>query len=275
MGAKNHAVVMPDADVDATVKAIAGAAFGAAGQRCMAISAAVFVGGFERWRGPLLEAARSLKVDGGFEEGADVGPMISKEALARAEAIIQKSVDQGAKLLLDGRGVKVPKYPRGNFLGPTLLGGVAPGMECYDQEVFGPVLVCLDAPDLDAAIALVNSNEHGNGTAIFTHSGAAARKFQHEIGAGMVGINVPIPVPLPFFSFTGWRGSFAGALGGAGLGGELGAVNCIFSCWSPVHACHPRFLAPYTISPTPPPSNQATCTCTAAPASSSTRSPRR
>lgn len=212
MGAKNHAVVMPDADVDATVKAIAGAAFGAAGQRCMAISAAVFVGGFERWKEPLLQAARSLKVDGGFEPGADVGPMISKEAKARAESIIQKSVDQGAKLLLDGRGVVVPKYPRGNFLGPTLLGGVTPGMACWDEEIFGPVLVCLEAPDLDSAIELVNSNEHGNGTAIFTHSGAAARKFQHEIGAGMVGINVPIPVPLPFFSFTGWRGSFAGDL---------------------------------------------------------------
>ncbi|KAI8469036.1 MAG: Aldehyde/histidinol dehydrogenase [Monoraphidium minutum] len=212
MGAKNHAVVMPDADVDATVKAIAGAAFGAAGQRCMAISAAVFVGGFERWREPMLEAARSLKVDGGFEPGADVGPMISKEAKARAEAIIEKSVAQGAQLLLDGRGVAVPKYPRGNFLGPTLLAGVQPGMAGYDDEIFGPVLVCLDAPDLDAAISLVNGNVHGNGTAIFTHSGAAARKFQNEIGAGMVGINVPIPVPLPFFSFTGWRGSFAGDL---------------------------------------------------------------
>ncbi|KIZ05257.1 methylmalonate-semialdehyde dehydrogenase [Monoraphidium neglectum] len=212
MGAKNHAVVLPDADVDATVKAIAGAAFGAAGQRCMAISAVVFVGGFERWKEPLLEAARSLKVDGGMEPGADVGPMISKEAKARAESIIGKSVEQGAQLLLDGRGVKVPKYPRGNFVGPTLLGGVRPGMACYDEEIFGPVLVCLEAPDLDSAIALVNSNEHGNGTAIFTHSGAAARKFQHEIGVGMVGINVPIPVPLPFFSFTGWRGSFAGDL---------------------------------------------------------------
>jgi malonate-semialdehyde dehydrogenase (acetylating)/methylmalonate-semialdehyde dehydrogenase len=212
MGAKNHAVIMPDADVDATVRAIAGAAFGAAGQRCMAISAAVFVGGFERWREPLLEAARSLKVDGGFEPGADVGPMISKQALARAESIIAKGAAEGASVLLDGRGVRPPKYPNGNFLGPTLLAGVTPDNTAYKEEIFGPVLVCLDAPDLDAAIELVNGNEHGNGTAIFTHSGAAARKFQHEIGAGMVGINVPIPVPLPFFSFTGWRGSFAGDL---------------------------------------------------------------
>lgn len=212
MGAKNHAVVLPDADVDATVKAIAGAAFGAAGQRCMAISAAVFVGGFERWREPLLEAARSLKVDGGFEPGADVGPMISREALARAEGIVATSVAEGAQLLLDGRGVQVPKYPRGNFLGPTVLAGVTPGMAAYREEIFGPVLVCLEAPDLDSAISLVNGNEHGNGAAVFTHSGAAARKFQNEIRAGMVGINVPIPVPLPFFSFTGWRGSFAGDL---------------------------------------------------------------
>ncbi|GFR48792.1 hypothetical protein Agub_g10740 [Astrephomene gubernaculifera] len=213
LGAKNHAVIMPDADVDSTVKALAGAAFGAAGQRCMAISAAVFVGGLsERWSGPLLEAARSLKVNAGWEKDADLGPMISPEAKSRAERLIASSASQGARVLLDGRGVVVPGYERGNFLGPTVLAGVTPDMECYKEEVFGPVLSCMDAATLDDALAIVNTNEHGNGTAIFTRSGAAARRFQNEVDVGMVGINVPIPVPLPFFSFTGWRGSFVGDL---------------------------------------------------------------
>jgi len=212
MGAKNHAVIMPDADVDSTVAALTGASFGAAGQRCMAISAAVFVGGMGKFQEPLLKAAQSLKVTGGFEPDADVGPMISTAAKQRAERLIQAGVDQGAQLLLDGRGVKVPGYEKGNFLGPTLLAGCKPGMECYDEEIFGPVLCCSEVNSLDEAIQLVNSNKHGNGTAIFTNSGPAARKFQNEIEVGMVGINVPIPVPLPFFSFTGWKGSFAGDL---------------------------------------------------------------
>lgn len=212
LGAKNHAVIMPDADVDSTVKALTGAAFGAAGQRCMAISVAVFVGGFDKWREPLIEHARSLQVNGGMEADADVGPMISVDALKRAERLVTAGIEQGAQCLVDGRGVKVAKYPRGNFLGPTLLADVKPNMDCYKEEIFAPVLCCMDAKDLDEAIAITNANEHGNGTAIFTRSGAAARKFQHEIDVGMIGINVPIPVPLPFFSFTGHRGSFVGDL---------------------------------------------------------------
>lgn len=212
MGAKNHAVVLPDADVDTTVKALTGAAFGAAGQRCMAISAAVFVGGVERWAEPLVAAARSLKIDAGHEPGAEVGPMTTPAARARAEAIIARSLEQGARALLDGRSPRVPGYERGNFLGPTLLAGVTPGMDCYGQEVFGPVLSCLEAPDLGAAIGVVNAEAHGNGCAIFTSSGAAARRFTAEVEVGMVGVNVPIPVPLPCFSFTGWRASFAGDL---------------------------------------------------------------
>eukprot|EP00878_Enallax_costatus_P000935 GHUV01001065.1.p1 GENE.GHUV01001065.1~~GHUV01001065.1.p1 ORF type:complete len:530 (+),score=115.09 GHUV01001065.1:167-1756(+) len=212
LGAKNHAVVMPDADVDGTVKALVGAGFGAAGQRCMAISAVVFVGGFERWKEPFLEAAKSLKVNGGMEPDADVGPMITPEAKARCEQLIQSAIDQGAQCLLDGRGVKVPGYENGNFVGPTLLAGVQPHMDCYKQEIFGPVLSCLEVDTLTEAIDLVNANPYGNGTAIFTDSGSAARRFQHDIQVGMVGINVPIPVPLPMFSFTGWRGSFVGDL---------------------------------------------------------------
>ncbi|KAK9862868.1 hypothetical protein WJX84_009150 [Apatococcus fuscideae] len=212
MGAKNHAIVMPDANREATINALAGAAFGAAGQRCMAISAAVFVGGMDSWKQGLKAKAEGLKVAAGHEEGADVGPLISPESKQRVEGLIQSGIDQGAELVLDGRGVQVPGYERGNFVGPTMLNKVKADMDCYHQEIFGPVLVCLEAETLDKAIAIVNAEQHGNGTAIFTQSGAAARKYQNEIDVGMVGINVPIPVPLPFFSFSGWRGSFAGDL---------------------------------------------------------------
>jgi len=125
--------------------------------------------------------------------------------------LIESGVKQGAKLVLDGRGVKVPKYPKGNFVGPTILTEVRPNMECYQEEIFGPVLLCMTANNLDEAIKIINTNPYGNGTAIFTTSGSAARKYQHEVDVGQVGINVPIPVPLPFFSFTGSRGSFLGA----------------------------------------------------------------
>lgn len=213
MGAKNHAVILPDANFDQAVNALTGAAFGAAGQRCMAISAAVFVGGMsQQWKDALIQKAQGLKVTAGHEASADVGPLISPEAKARVERLVGSGVAQGAQLLLDGRGYTVPEYPAGNFVGPSLLTGVTPDMECYQEEIFGPVLVCLEADSLDDAIDIINANPHGNGTAVFTRSGAAARKFQNEVDVGMVGINVPIPVPLPFFSFSGWRGSFYGDL---------------------------------------------------------------
>lgn len=222
MGAKNHAVVMPDADLDSTVRAIAGASFGAAGQRCMAISVAVFVGGsFQRFKEPLIDAARALKINAGWEAGADLGPLISVDAKQRCERLIGSAAQQGGQVLLDGRGVVVAGYERGNFVGPTLIADVKPHMDCYMEEIFGPVLSCMEVPDLEAAISLVNSNEHGNGCALFTASGAAARRFQHAVDVGMVGINVPIPVPLPHFSFTGWRGSFSGDLHHYGKAGVL------------------------------------------------------
>jgi len=211
MSAKNHATIMPDANKDATLNALAGAAFGAAGQRCMALSTAIFVGESKEWIPELIERAKKLAVNGGKEPGADIGPLISPEAKERVKRLIQSGVDQGAKLVLDGRDVKVAKYPKGNFVGPTILTDVKPHMECYTEEIFGPVLVCLTADTLDDAIKITNSNPYGNGCAIFTRSGAAARKYQHEIDVGQVGINIPIPVPLPFFSFTGSRGSFLGA----------------------------------------------------------------
>merc|ERR1712100_295443 len=210
MAAKNHACILPDANKESVLNQLAGAAFGAAGQRCMALSTAVFVGETKEWIPEIVERARKLKVNGGMEAGADVGPVVSKRAKERVEKLIQSGVDQGANLVLDGRGVSVPGYEKGNFIGPTILTDVTPDMECYKEEIFGPVLVCVNADTLDDAIQLINSNPYGSGTAIFTRSGAAARKYQHEIDVGQVGINVPIPVPLPFFSFTGSRASFVG-----------------------------------------------------------------
>ncbi|KAJ0398523.1 hypothetical protein ATCC90586_009973 [Pythium insidiosum] len=219
LGAKNHAVILPDADKEQAVGALAGAAFGAAGQRCMALSVVVFVGKTKEWVHDIVEKAKQFKVNGGLEAGTDVGPLITKEAKARVEQLIQAGVDQGAELLLDGRGVKVPKYPNGNFVGPTVLNNVSPDNIAYTEEIFGPVMVCTSVDTLDEAIELINRNPYGNGTSIFTSSGAAARKFQHEIDVGQVGINVPIPVPLPFFSFTGSRASIRGDINFYGKSG--------------------------------------------------------
>ena len=202
---------MPDADKDATLNALVGAAFGAAGQRCMALSVAIFVGEARNWVPELVERARKLQVGPGHLAETDVGPMISTEAKARALALIEGGVKAGGKLLMDGRKPVVPKgFEAGNFLGPTLIADVSATNPAYTEEIFGPVLVTMSADSLDEAIAITNANQYGNGCAIFTTSGAAARKFQHEIDVGQVGINVPIPVPLPFFSFTGSRASIRG-----------------------------------------------------------------
>ncbi len=213
MGAKNHAIVAPDAHKEQTLNAIAGAAFGAAGQRCMALSVVILVGEAQQWIPELVAKARTLKVNGGTEKGTDVGPLISCSARDRVTALIERGVADGATLELDGRNPQVPGYEQGNFVGPTIFSGVRPGMAIYDQEIFGPVLCLVAARDLDEAIDFINANPNGNGTAIFTQSGAAARKFQEDIDVGQVGINVPIPVPVPIFSFTGSRASKLGDLG--------------------------------------------------------------
>ncbi|MDO5623058.1 MAG: CoA-acylating methylmalonate-semialdehyde dehydrogenase [Pseudomonadota bacterium] len=213
MGAKNHAIVMPDANKEQTLNALAGAAFGAAGQRCMALTTAVLVGEAQQWIPELVAKAKGLKVSGGTEKGADLGPLISCAAKSRVEGLIERGVADGAKLELDGRQLQVPGYDKGNFVGPTIFSGVKPGMAIYDQEIFGPVLCLAAAKDIDEAINFINDNPNGNGTAIFTQSGAAARKFQEDIDVGQVGINVPIPVPVPLFSFTGSRASKLGDLG--------------------------------------------------------------
>jgi malonate-semialdehyde dehydrogenase (acetylating)/methylmalonate-semialdehyde dehydrogenase len=213
MGAKNHAVVLPDANKEQTINALVGSTFGAAGQRCMATSVTVLVGEAQNWIPEIVAKAKTLKVNAGSEKGTDVGPVVSKSAKNRVLGLVEEGVKAGAKLDLDGRTVKVPGYEQGNFIGPTIFSGVTPDMSIYTTEIFGPVMVIVAADSLDHAIKLVNDNPFGNGTAIFTQSGAAARKFQHEIDVGQVGINVPIPVPVPFFSFTGSRGSKLGDLG--------------------------------------------------------------
>eukprot|EP00929_Paragymnodinium_shiwhaense_P104405 TRINITY_DN687_c0_g1_i5.p1 TRINITY_DN687_c0_g1~~TRINITY_DN687_c0_g1_i5.p1 ORF type:complete len:547 (-),score=120.28 TRINITY_DN687_c0_g1_i5:377-1969(-) len=221
LGAKNHAVILPDADPANVVNALAGAGCGAAGQRCMAISVAVFVGKARELIPQIAEAAAKLKCGPGSDPSSDLGPVVTKESKARIEQLIQSGVDEGAKLWLDGRNPKVPAgFEDGWFVGPTVFGGVKPGMQIYDQEIFGPVLSCVEVDTYEEAIKLVNSSEYGNGTAIFTRSGAAARKYVHETECGQVGVNVPIPVPLPMFSFTGNKKSINGDLnfyGKAGL----------------------------------------------------------
>ena len=213
MGAKNHAIVLPDANKEQTLNAIAGAAFGAAGQRCMALPVVMLVGEAQQWLPDLIAKAKTLKISGGNEPGTDVGPVISCSALSRIEGLIERGIADGAKLELDGRKPSVPGYEKGNFVGPTIFSGVKPGMSVYDTEIFGPVLCVVEAATLDEAIEFINANPNGNGTAIFTQSGGAARKFQEEIDVGQVGINVPVPVPVPLFSFTGSRASKLGDLG--------------------------------------------------------------
>ncbi|MHB8476688.1 MAG: CoA-acylating methylmalonate-semialdehyde dehydrogenase [Steroidobacteraceae bacterium] len=213
MGAKNHAVVMPDANKEQSLNALVGATFGAAGQRCMATSVTVLVGEARQWIPDIVAKAKTLKVNAGTEKGADLGPVVSKSAKQRILGLVEDGIKEGAKLELDGRAVKVPGYEQGNFIGPTIFSGVTPEMRVYTTEIFGPVMVIVAVNSLSEAITLVNNNPFGNGTGIFTQSGAVARRFQNEIDVGQVGINVPIPVPVPIFSFTGSRGSKLGDLG--------------------------------------------------------------
>ena len=213
MGAKNHAVVMPDANKEQSLNSLVGATFGAAGQRCMATSVTVLVGDAQKWIPDIVAKAQGLKVNAGIEKNADLGPVVSKNAKHRILGLVEDGIKEGAKLELDGRGIKVPGYEHGNFIGPTIFSAVTPAMKIYTTEIFGPVMVIVSVKTLDEAITLINNNPFGNGTGIFTQSGAAARKFQNEIDVGQVGINVPIPVPVPSFSFTGSRGSKLGDLG--------------------------------------------------------------
>ncbi|MBM41799.1 MAG: methylmalonate-semialdehyde dehydrogenase (CoA acylating) [Acidobacteria bacterium] len=212
-GAKNHAVVLPDADLDGAADALIGAGYGSAGERCMAISAIVAVGeAGDALVSKLSERAQALSVGPGDREGVQMGPLITAEHAARVTGYIDTGADEGAKVIVDGRGLVVAGHEKGHFVGPTLFDQVTDEMTIYRDEIFGPVLVVLRTETLGEAIDLINRNPYGNGTAVFTRSGAAARRFANEIQVGMVGVNVPIPVPMAFFSFGGWKSSLFGDL---------------------------------------------------------------
>jgi malonate-semialdehyde dehydrogenase (acetylating)/methylmalonate-semialdehyde dehydrogenase len=214
-GAKNPVVVMPDADPDTTVKIIADSAFGCAGQRCLAASLVILVDDASKiFTDKIVSAARAKKTGNGLAEGVEMGPVITKESKDRINGLIQKGLDDGANLLLDGRNISVPGFEKGNFIGPTILGNVSPESEIYNTEVFGPVLCIVITKTLDDAITLINRSRYGNSACIFTRNGAAARKFRHETMAGNIGINIGIAAPMAFFPFSGWKESFFGDLHG-------------------------------------------------------------
>ncbi|MBA4697476.1 MAG: CoA-acylating methylmalonate-semialdehyde dehydrogenase [Legionella sp.] len=211
-GAKNHAVIMPDADLAYTAKAVVGAAFGSAGERCMAISAVVTVGRetAEHFLEELTPLIRAIRVGPGEIEENDMGPVVSQTHRQRIIAAIDRGVTEGARLLIDGRHYSHPQHPEGYFLGPSLFDQVDENMSIYQQEIFGPVLVTLNMDNFEEALALVNRHPYGNGATIFTKDGHAAREYSHRVQAGMVGINVPIPVPLVSHPFGGWKQSSFG-----------------------------------------------------------------
>ncbi len=219
-GAKNHAIVLPDADLGFATEAIIGAGYGSAGERCMAISAVVAVGDVaEPLRERLGERARRVRTGPGTDAGSEMGPVVTCAARDRIMGYIDRGVAEGAELVVDGRRPKVPGHEQGFFVGPTLFDRVTPAMSLYRDEIFGPVLVMVRSESLDAAIALVNANPYANGAALFTRSGHAARRFQQTTEVGMLGINVPIPVPMAFYSFGGWRNSLFGDLNVHGMDG--------------------------------------------------------
>jgi malonate-semialdehyde dehydrogenase (acetylating)/methylmalonate-semialdehyde dehydrogenase len=210
-GAKNHMVVLPDADLDLAADSAVSAGYGSAGERCMAISVLVAVGdAADRLLPKLKERIARLKVAPGFEPGAEMGPLVTKDHHARVVSYVEKGQAQGAELAVDGRGLRVPGHEKGFFLGPCLFDRVKPDMTIYQDEIFGPVLSVVRASTYDEALALVNASRYANGVAIFTNDGGAARRFQNEVQVGMVGINVPIPVPMAYYSFGGWKSSLFG-----------------------------------------------------------------
>ncbi len=210
-GAKNHAIILPDADVDFAADHLAAAAFGSAGERCMAISAAVAVGSAaDSLVAAVNDRARAVKVGAGRDEASEMGPVVTRQAQERIVGLIGTGEEQGASVTVDGRGYQVEGYQDGFFVGPTVIDNVTTDMDVYQQEIFGPVLSVVRMDDVDAAIALINDNPYGNGTAIFTSSGEAARRFQRGVHVGMIGINVPVPVPMAFYSFGGWKDSLFG-----------------------------------------------------------------
>ncbi|CAG2147102.1 CoA-acylating methylmalonate-semialdehyde dehydrogenase [Cupriavidus plantarum] len=210
-GAKNHLVVMPDADVERTVDALIGAAYGSAGERCMAVSVAVLVGDIaDRIMPVLVERTRALAIGNGMDDKSEMGPVVTQQAKERIEGYIGLGVEEGARLLVDGRNLRIPGHADGFFVGGTLFDHVTPSMRIYNEEIFGPVLGCVRVKDLGEAIDLINAHEFGNGVSCYTSDGGVAREFSRRIQVGMVGINVPIPVPMAWHGFGGWKRSLFG-----------------------------------------------------------------
>ncbi len=216
-GAKNHAVVLPDADLETATQIIGDSAFGCAGQRCLAVSVAVTVGAAQRdFRDSITEMASSLKTGYGLDANVQMGPVITKESKSRVESLIEQGRREGAKILLDGRATKIPNFGEGNFIKPTILDDVPRASELSNTEIFGPVLSLIHAETVDEAIEILAANPYGNAASIFTQSGAAARKFRYEAPAGNVGINIGVAAPMAYFPFSGWKDSFLGVLHGQG-----------------------------------------------------------
>jgi malonate-semialdehyde dehydrogenase (acetylating)/methylmalonate-semialdehyde dehydrogenase len=212
-GAKNHAVVLPDADLDTTTQVVGESAFGCAGQRCLAVSVAITVGDAQKnFRDSIAGLARSINMGYGLDDGVRMGPVITPESRSRIESLVAQGARDGAKVVCDGRGAKVSKYESGNFVGPTVLDGVPSASELSTTEVFGPVLSLVHANSLEDAIAVIESSNYGNAASLFTTNGATARRFKYEAPAGNIGINVGVAAPIAYFPFSGWQSSFFGDL---------------------------------------------------------------
>ncbi len=216
-GAKNHVVILPDADMSSATQIISDSAFGCAGQRCLAVSVAVTIGAAQKtFRDSIAEAASKLRVGNGLEEGVHMGPVITRQSKARIESLIGVGEQEGAKVILDGRNARIPKYAAGNFVKPTVLDGVSATSELSHTEIFGPVLSLIHANDMDEALAFLGKSTYGNQASLFTSSGSAARRFRYEAPAGNIGINIGVAAPMAYFPFSGWKDSFFGVQHGQG-----------------------------------------------------------
>jgi malonate-semialdehyde dehydrogenase (acetylating) / methylmalonate-semialdehyde dehydrogenase len=216
-GAKNPVVILPDADPEMTTRIVADSAFGCAGQRCLAASLAITVGSATEWfTGAIVTAAAQRIVGNGLDSGVEMGPVIDANSQERIETLIQTGIDEGGNLLVDGRNTTIPGHENGSFVRPTILQDIPPQGEIANTEIFGPVLGLIQVETLDAAISVINQSRWGNMACVFTHSGAAARKFRYEAEAGNIGINIGVAAPMAFFPFSGWKDSFYGDLHGQG-----------------------------------------------------------
>jgi malonate-semialdehyde dehydrogenase (acetylating)/methylmalonate-semialdehyde dehydrogenase len=216
-GAKNHVIVLPDADMQMATQIISDSAFGCAGQRCLAVSVAVTIGEAQKtFRDAIADSAAKLRVGNGLDEGVQMGPVITSQSKARIESLIGVGEKEGAKVLLDGRGPKIPQYESGNFVKPTILDGVPATSDLAHTEIFGPVLSLVHADDMDEALAFLENSPYGNQASLFTSSGSAARRFRYEAPAGNIGINIGVAAPMAYFPFSGWKDSFFGIMHGQG-----------------------------------------------------------